>query len=126
MKSLPVFALPEVESDLRAATAHYASWRSDGEEHVRQMYDETVGWIAWNPKGFPRKYGVVRRAILKRSYYIVYFLIEVDRSLVVAVLDGRRKPSEIRTILGGRKGRTSRHSATPTVGGSGDAKISIS
>ena len=106
MKSLPVFALPEVENDLRDAMAHYSSWRSDGEEHVRQMYNETVGWIDWNPEGFPKKYGVVRRAILKRAYYIVYFVIEADRSLVIAVLDGRRKPSEIRAILEGRNGPT--------------------
>lgn len=108
MKSLPVFALPEIESDLRDAMLHYSSWRSDGAEHVRQKYDETVGWIAWNPEGFPKKYGAVRRAILKQSYYVVYFLIEDDRSVVVAVLDGRRDPKEIRVILEGRKRPTSR------------------
>ena len=108
MRSFPVFALPEVEDDLCDAMAHYSSWHSDGEDHVRQMYDETVGWIAWNPEGFPKKHGMVRRAILKRSYYVVYFLIEADRSLVIAVLDGRREPIEIRMILEGRKGRTLR------------------
>jgi plasmid stabilization system protein ParE len=79
--------------------AHYASWRSDGAEHIRQKYDETVGWIAWNPESFPKKYGMVRRAILKRAYYIVYFVVERDRSIVIAVLDGRRKPSEIRGVV---------------------------
>ena len=68
------------------------SWRSDGAEHIRQKYDETIGWIAWNPEVFPKKYGLVRRAILKRAYYIVYFVLERDRSLVFAVLDGRREP----------------------------------
>ncbi len=63
------------------------------------MYDETAGWIAWNPEGFPKKYGTVRRAILKRSYYIVYFVVETDRSVVVAVLDGRREPNEIRSVV---------------------------
>jgi plasmid stabilization system protein ParE len=99
VRSLPVFALPEIEGDLRVAMAHYASWRLDGAEHIRQKYDETVGWIAWNPEGFPKKHGLVRRAILKQSYYIVYFLVEIDRSIVVAVLDGRRNPKEIRSIL---------------------------
>jgi plasmid stabilization system protein ParE len=102
VKSLPVFALPEVESDLRAAMAHYASWRSDGAEHIREKYDETIGWIAWNPEAFPKKYGSVRRAILKRAYYIVYFVMERDRSLVLAVLDGRRRPSEIRSLVAER------------------------
>lgn len=102
MRSLPVFALPEVEIDLRAAMAHYSSWRSDGAEHIRKKYDETVDWIAWNPDGFPKKYGPVRRAILKRSYYIVYFVAEADRSIVIAVLDGRRSPREIRSVVEGR------------------------
>lgn len=102
MKSLPVAALPEVEGDLRAAIAHYSTWRPDGKAHILQRYDETIGWIGWNPEAFPKKHGAVRRAILKRSYYIIYFLIEADRSLVVAVLDGRRDPSEIRSLIAGR------------------------
>ena len=103
MKNLPVFALPDVETDLRAAIAHYSSWRSDGGSHVRQKYEETVSWIGWNPDGFPEKYGGVRRAILKQSYYIVYFIEEKDRVLIVAVLDGRRDPQEIRVLVGKRK-----------------------
>ena len=59
MKSLPVFALPEVEADLRAAIFHYSSWRSDGADHVRGKYEETVSWIAWNPEAFPKKYGSI-------------------------------------------------------------------
>lgn len=106
MRSLPVFALPEVESDLRAAMAHYSSWRSDGAEHIREKYHETVSWVSWNPEAFPKKYGLVRRAILKRAYYIVYFVVERDRSLVLAVLDGRRSPMEIRRVIAGRS-RTS-------------------
>lgn len=54
MKSLPVWALSEVEGDLRAAIAHYSSWRSDGAEHVSQKYNETIGWIGWIPRRFRR------------------------------------------------------------------------
>ena len=104
MNSKPVFALREVESDLGAAIAHYQSWRSDGKVHVLRLYDETISWIEWNPDLFPRKLGRVQRAILKRSYYIVYFIQEPNRTIVLAVLDGRRKPSEIRAIVRTRKG----------------------
>ena len=105
MKSLPVFALPEIEADLRDAMVHYASWRSDGARHIVQKYDGTVGWIAWHPEAFPRKYGPVRRAILKQSYYIIYFIEDGDRTVILAVLDGRRAPQEIRALIGG--GRSS-------------------
>ena len=103
MNSKPVFALDEVEADLKSAIAHYEGWRLDGKAHVLALYDETIRWIEWNPDLFPKKFGRFQRAILKRSYYIVYFIQEPERSLVVAVLDGRRKPSEIRTIVKRRK-----------------------
>jgi plasmid stabilization system protein ParE len=103
VKSLPVFALPEVESDLRAAMAHYGSWRTDGADLIRQKYDDTISWISWNPEGFPKKHGIIRRAILKQSYYIVYFFVERNRTVVVAVLDGRRDPQEIRKLLRKRR-----------------------
>jgi plasmid stabilization system protein ParE len=105
MRSLPVFALPEVEADLRAAVAHYTSWRSDGAEHVLRKYAETISWISWNPEAFPRKHGLIRRAILKQSYYVIYFVEELDRTLVLAVLDGRREPRIIRKVIKGRRRR---------------------
>ena len=99
MKSKPVFELPEVEADLEAAIAHYESWRLDGREHLLQKYDETINWIEWNPDSFPKKHGQVQRAILKKSYYLVYFLQEKTRTLIIAVLDGRRNPETIRAIV---------------------------
>lgn len=102
MKSKPVDALAVVTDDLKSAAAHYQTWRSDGTEHILQKYDETVSWIAWNPDLFPRKYGKVQRAILKHSYYIIYFIQERHRSVVLAVLDGRRRPSSIKRIVSAR------------------------
>ena len=99
MNSKPVITLPEVADDLRLGTAHYASWRPAGAEHFLRQFLETVGWIEWNPDSFPRKYGSVQRAIIKQSYYIVYFIQEPDRSLLLAVLDGRRSPAAIRKIV---------------------------
>ena len=74
-----------------------------GLEHIRVKYDETVAGIGRNPDAFPKKHGDVRRALLKRSYYVVYFVEEPDRSVVVAVLDARRDPQEIRDIVEERK-----------------------
>jgi len=92
VNSKPAEALPEVADDLIAAIQHYQSWRSDGQEHLLQKYEETVSWIAWNPDLFPHKFGSVQRVVLKQSYYIVYFVQEAARSVVIAVLDGRDDP----------------------------------
>jgi hypothetical protein len=63
------------------------------------MYTETTSWIAWNPELFPVVFGRIQRAILKHSYYIVYFIQEKERTIVLAVLDGRMKPSSIRKLV---------------------------
>lgn len=102
MNAKPVFEFPEVGRDLEAAIAHYASWRSDGRDHFLDKYDETVRWIESSPGSFPKKYGDVQRAIIKKSYYLVYFMQEETRTLILAVLDGRRDPLEIRGIVGQR------------------------
>ena len=103
MSSKPVEALPEVAADLRAAIAHYESWRPDGKEHLLQKYEDAISWIAWNPDLFPRKFGSIQRVILKQSYYVVYLIQEKKRTLILAVLDGRRDPPEIRKLVGQRK-----------------------
>ncbi|MDP3069839.1 MAG: hypothetical protein Q8N18_06095 [Opitutaceae bacterium] len=102
MTGKPVVALIEVQADLEHAKIQYASWRTGGAAHVLEKYDETVGGIETNPERFPCKYGPIQRAILERSFYIAYFIQEPDRSVVLAVLDGRRSPVTIRGILGER------------------------
>ena len=103
MSSKPVAALPEVTGDLIAAVQHYQSWRSDGKEHLLGKYEETIARISGSPDAFPQTLGLIQRAILKQSYYLVYFLQEPDRTLIIAVLDGRRDPREIRKIVRVRK-----------------------
>lgn len=60
-------------------------------------------WIEWNPDLFSRKFGIIQRVILMRSYFVVYFFQEPERSIVIAVLDGRRNPRTIRRLLRTRK-----------------------
>ena len=107
MKSKPVFALDVVAEDLKAAISHYATWRSDSESHVLGKYNETVSWVAWNPDLFPRVFRSVQRAIIKQSYYLMYFVQESERTLVLAVLDGRMNPTFIRKLVK-QRGRTKR------------------
>ena len=103
MNARPVVALFEVEADLEFAMAYYASWQTDGAARLLEKYDATVGAIELTPDAYPRKYGAIHRAILRRSFYLVYFIQETDRSVVLAVLDGRRSPREIRRLVGFRR-----------------------
>ena len=106
MSAKPVEALEPVQADLEYARSFYESWKRGGGDEILQKYFDALDWIEWNPDLFPRKFGMIQRVLLKRSYFVVYFLQEKDRSVVVAVLDGRRDPRVIRKLIGGRRGRT--------------------
>ena len=79
-----------------------------GVKHMLGRYGETVDWIAWTPDLFPKKIGTVQRAIIKQTYFVVYFLQEETRTLVLAVLDGRMEPKNIRGRLIGRRHKARR------------------
>mgnify|MGYP000843841155 FL=1 len=103
MKSQPVEFLAFVEEDLRYAYDYYDSWRHDGRVWFRERLRETVSWIEWNPEMFPKKHRFFRRAVIRRSYFGVFFVIEPEVTSVVAVRDMRDDPQFIRRVLLERK-----------------------
>lgn len=102
MKSQPVEFLEDIEADLRDARAFYDSWQSHGGLRFHEKFRETVAWIEWNPEMFPRRFRHFHRAVIRRSYYGVYFAIEPDVTTVVAVLDLRQSPAAIGHLLATR------------------------
>mgnify|MGYP001566873496 CR=1 FL=1 len=103
MKSQPVEFLDFVEHDLRYARAFYDSWQTDGGRKFLGKFYETADWIEWNPEQFPRQYRRFRRAIIRRTYFGIFFAVEPGVTTVVAVLDLRQDPRVIRSLLGLRK-----------------------
>jgi hypothetical protein len=103
VKSQPVEFLAFVEHDLRDVYAYYDSWLAGGSTWFRDRFRETVSWIEWNPEMFPKKHRIFRRAIVRQSYFGIFFAIEPEVTIVVAVRDMRNDPREIRRILLERK-----------------------
>jgi hypothetical protein len=99
VRSQPVEFLAFVEDDLRYAYDYYDSWLSHGSVWFRDHFRETVAWIEWNPEMFPKKYRFFRRAVVRRSYFGIFFAIERGVTSVVALRDMRDDPKEIRRLL---------------------------
>ena len=99
MRSQPVEFLASVEEDLRYAYDYYDSWLADGSIWFRERFRETVAWVEWNPEMFPKKHRFFRRAVIRRSYFGIFFAIEPEVTSVVAVRDMRDDPKEIRRLL---------------------------
>lgn len=103
MKSQPVEFLAPIEDDLRYVYDYYDSWLANGRQWFRERFHETVSWIEWNPEMFPRKHRFFRRAIIRRSYFGIFFAIEPGVTTVVGVRDLRDDQKEIRRLLIDRK-----------------------
>jgi len=99
VKSQPVEFLEVVEHDLICAQDFYDSWLTGGADKFLARFRETVAWIAWNSGQFPRKYRRFHRAIIRRTYFGIYFAVEAEITTVVAVLDMRQDPRVIRALL---------------------------
>jgi len=52
----------------------------------------TIASILQNPLAYPRVYGDIRRALVQRFPYAVYFRPLGDELVVLAVMHGRRLP----------------------------------
>jgi hypothetical protein len=78
MTSLPVEFLEFVEGDLRYARAFYESWQFRGAEKFQAKFRETVFWIGWNPEMFPKRYKYFRRAIIRRTYFALFYVVEPE------------------------------------------------
>jgi len=99
VKSQPVEFLDVVEHDLNYARDFYDSWLTGGAERFIARFREAVTLIELNPEQFPKKHRHFHRAIIRRTYFGIYFTIEPEVTTVVAVLDLRQDPRVIRSLI---------------------------
>jgi plasmid stabilization system protein ParE len=82
----------EARADIREARRWYAERGAGlGAEFLRAVR-ATLAAIERSPGQFPVARGEVRRALVRRFPYGVYSIPETERTVVVAVLHGRRDP----------------------------------
>ena len=105
---------PEALVEYREAALRYERVRPELGRDFKNTVEKAIASIREHPtrfgpvehsirrcllKRFPYKIYFLQRVLLKRSYFVVYFLQEQERSVVVAVLDARRDPRAIRKLI---------------------------
>jgi plasmid stabilization system protein ParE len=89
----PLIFHSKAEAELENATAFYENYRPGYGVLFRQEVEQATSQIARSPAAFSRyKGGPVRRRLLKRFPYGVYYLERTDAIFVIAVMDQRRRP----------------------------------
>ena len=94
--SLGVYVRPEAEADIEEIATWYEQQRQGlGHEFLDEVLSlcET---IAENPAMYPVVHRRARRALIRRFPFGVYFRIEDEQVVVVAVIHGSRHPKNWR------------------------------
>ena len=86
-----VIVRPAAEADIRETALWYESQRPGLASEFTLRLDALVERIAQNPLQFPEIGSGVRRALLQRFPYAIYFVV-TDCPVVIAVLHQRRHP----------------------------------
>lgn len=88
---------PEGEAELVAARDWYDARRAGlGQDFVDEVA-ATSAAIAMRPLSFPKVHGEMRRAILRRFPYGVFFRATPEEAIILGIVHGRRHPREWRS-----------------------------
>ena len=82
----------EAEADIAEAYQYYESCRKGLGADFISCIDEAISRVQNNPKQFRKVLDKVRRALVKRFLYGIYYTIYKNEIIVLAVVHARRNP----------------------------------
>jgi plasmid stabilization system protein ParE len=89
---LPVVFRPRVKQDLRGAFEWYQEQRAGLGEDFLASVQAIFKTIGLHPELFAAVHGEIRRAILSRFPFAVFYLVESKRVVVLRILHTARNP----------------------------------
>jgi plasmid stabilization system protein ParE len=90
--SYKVIIRPEAQIDLKDAYFWYERQRTGLGKELVSHIDACLASVKRNPFSYPLKYKVVRRALVSRFPYGIFYLIEEQTIVVVAIFHAKRDP----------------------------------
>jgi len=92
---LPLVFRRVAQLELDESVSWYENKRVGLGRDFRIEIEENLERIANQPHRFRQVRGQVRRVVLQRFPYSIYFLPEVDRIIVLAIFHARRSPQNL-------------------------------
>lgn len=83
---------PEADAELTEAREWYSHQRKDLDLEFMQCIDNVLSKVAANPHVFPVVYRALRRAVVHRFPFAVFYELMSDEIQVIAVFHSRRDP----------------------------------
>lgn len=83
---------PEADAELTEARHWYSHHRQDLDLEFMQCIDDVLAQVVSNPRFFPVVYRNLRRAVVRRFPFAVFYEITANGIQIVAVFHSRRNP----------------------------------
>jgi plasmid stabilization system protein ParE len=83
---------PEADIELTEARHWYAHQRKDLDLEFMDCIDDALSRVVRNPRLHPIVYRTLRRAVVRRFPFAVFYEISADEIQVIAVFHSRRDP----------------------------------
>jgi plasmid stabilization system protein ParE len=87
---------PEADVELTGAREWYSRQRKNLDLEFMQCIDDALSRAVDNPYFFPIVYRNLRRAVVRRFPFAIFYKVGADEIQVVAVFHSRRDPEEWR------------------------------
>lgn len=83
---------PEADAELTEARQWYSHQRKDLDLEFMQCIDDALSRVVKNPYFFPIVYQSLRRAVVRRFPFAVFYEVGSEELHVIAVFHSRRDP----------------------------------
>jgi len=83
---------PEADNELAEARQWYAHQRNDLDLEFMQSIDDALSRVVGNPQQYPMVYRTLRRCVVRRFPFAIFYTVSTDEIEVVAVFHSRRNP----------------------------------
>jgi plasmid stabilization system protein ParE len=98
--TLRIDLTPEAEADIGEAHAWYSARSTELADDFRRALDQCIASITAHPQSHPVVHRSVRRVLLRRFPYCLFYVPEAERILVLGCLHARRDPRSWQARIG--------------------------
>jgi plasmid stabilization system protein ParE len=91
---------PEADAELAEARYWYAHQQEDLDIEFMKSIDDALLRIVRNPELYPVVYRTLRRAVVRRFPFAVFYEVTADEIQVIAVFHSRRDPERWKSRVG--------------------------
>lgn len=91
---------PEADDELAEARQWYAHQREDLDLEFMERIEDALSRIVGNPNLYPIVYRRLRRAVVRRFPFAIFYEVTVDEIQVIAVFHSRRDPEKWKSRVG--------------------------